>query len=149
MPGRKTFVKPGKEQLIVPRGRRAPESAEEVMVGLKKGSRIGSSYVGKPDFVPEVDDLDAEGVARKRAIRSLLTSVIIPNSLSSKTSSEQDKRSLVGKLNKRTLKELNGFIPDRIKRMSVEKLQKVLDGTEEITDEEKVEMQDLYKSISP
>lgn len=149
MPKTKTFVKPGKENLIVPRGRKAAEGAGEVMANMKRGDARFGGHVRQPDFIPEPENLDTEGIARKRVLRGLLVSVLIPDSLSSKSSPEQDKRSLVNKLNKRMLKELKGFIPDRINRMSVEKLQNIIDGTEEITDEEKVEMQDLYKNISP
>ena len=73
----------------------------------------------------------------------------MPNSLSSKSTDIADKRSLVNKLNRSTLKELRELVPDRIKRMSIEKLQGLLDGTEEILDEESVEMQTLYMDISP
>lgn len=157
MPKSKTFVKPGKENLIAPLGRKAASKAGEVMAGMERGEeRTGqgkqmpsSNHPNLPDYMPEPENLDAEGIAQKRVLRGLLVSVLVPNSLSSKTSGEQDKRSLVSKLNKRTLKELKGFVPDRINRMSVLKLQNILDGTEEITDEEKVEMQDLYKDISP
>ena len=150
MPKLQQYVKPGKENLIISNKKRVPKSAEDVMAGMKGGDeRIGSNYTIKSAPKPAVDNLDAEGIAQKRAMRDLLISAIVPNSLSSKSSPEQDKRSLVGKFNKCTLKELKGFIPDRIKRMSVEKLKGILDGTEEITDEEKVEIQDLYMGISP
>ena len=59
MPSAKQYIKPRKGDLII-RKTRAPKSAEEIMAGMKGGeARVGRNYVRKPDFVPEVDDLDA------------------------------------------------------------------------------------------
>ena len=152
MPRTKTYLKPGKEKLLVKMGRKenVPESAEEIMAGMKRGEeRIGGSPPKNPPFIPTPETLDAEGMAQKRALQSLLVKYILPNSLSSKSSPEADRRSLINKLNRRTLKELRELVPVRIKRMSSEKLKGILDGTEEILDEEKVEIQNLYMDTSP
>lgn len=150
MPKAKTYLKPKKGNLIVPRGRKGPETAEEVMAGMKGGDvRAGVVTPPKPTFVSPIESLDAEGILQKRALQTLLTKYIMPNSLSSKSTPEADRRSLINKLNRRTLQELKELVPDRIKRMSAEKLQSILDGSGEILDEEKVEIQNLYMSASP
>ena len=154
MPVRKVFTKPDKSNLLVKRGQRdVPDTPGEIMAGMKGGEeRVGTkTYYPKKNIpiIPEPEVLNTEGIALKRATIGLLTKVIMPNSLSSKSTDIADKRSLVNKLNRRTLKELREFVPDRIKRMSVEKLQNIANGTEEVLDEESVEIQTLYMGISP
>lgn len=152
MPKTRTYLKPKKKDLLVKRGRKESDTTVEgAMAGMKGGEARGGDLWGKTTRsvdMPEPDNLDADGIARKRAIVSLLTSVIMPNSLSSKSTPEMDKRSLINKLNKSTFVEIKRLVPDRIKRMSTEKLQGILDGTEEVLDEEKVEMQNLYMDTS-
>ena len=151
MPARKSFVKPEKSNLLVNKGQR--ETPGEMMAGMKGGeARTETSRYYPKKHVPIIEEpevLDEEGVTRRRAIISLLTKVIMPNSLSSKSTDIADKRSLVNKLNRTELKQLKGLIPDRIKRMSAEKLQALVDGTEEVPDDEAVEMQTLYMNASP
>lgn len=154
MPARKTFVKPDKSNLLVKMGRKdTPETADGILkeMGNKtEASGVKHFYPKKhPPVIAEPEVLDEEGVAQKRALIDLLTKLIIPNALSSRSTPEQDKRSLVLKLNRCELKELKGLVPDRIKRMSVEKLKSILDGTDDIKEEEKVEIQSLYMDISP
>ena len=154
MPTRKTFVKPNKGNLLVKKGQReVPETPGEIMANMRGGeerSATATYYPKKhPPVVQEPEVLDADGIALKRATISLLTKVIVPNSLSSKSTDIADKRSLVNKLNRNTLKKLREFVPDRIKRLSTEKLQAIASGTEEILDEESVEIQTLYMDISP
>ena len=151
MPRTEQYLRPKKDDLLVPMGRKQkPESASEVTAGMKAGEKRAGRTGGKPDpVIEEPEVLDAEGVEQKRLFQAILTKTILPNSLSSKSTPEADKRSLVNKLNRRTLRELRGLIPDRIKRMSNEKLEKILDGTEEMLDEEKVEIQTLYMEVSP
>ena len=154
MPARKSFVKPNKGNLLVKKGNRdVPEAPEEIMSGMKGGEGRSATKNWYPKkhipIVIEPENLDADGIAQKRATISLLTKVIMPNSLSSKSTDIADKRSLVNKLNRCRLEELRRLIPDRIKRMSTEKLQSISDGTEEILDEESVEIQTLYMDISP
>jgi len=146
---RKTFVKPNKSNLLVKRGTRPAPG--DMMAGMKRGEeRVGTGRLDgskkRADFMP-TETLSADDTARKRAFISLLTKVVTPNSLSSKSTLEQDKRSLVDKLNKSMLKEIKELVPDRIKRMSLEKLQELdIDG---VTDSEQVEMQTLYMDASP
>ncbi len=154
MPRTKSYLKPKKGSLIVPRGRKetvkGPETAEEVMAGMKGGDvRTGVVSPTKPTYVPLVETLTSDTIAQKRALQSLLAKYIMPNSLSSKSTADADKRSLVNKLNRRTLQELKELVPDRIKRMSVEELKSILDGSGDILDEEKVEIQNLYMGTSP
>ncbi len=151
---RKTFLKPKKGNLLVKQGRKnegAAESAGEVMAGMQHGDeRVGRGWSEKKvKNAPEPENLDAEAIARRHAIIGLLSSTIMPNSLSSKSSELMDRRSLLNKLNKCTLKELRELTPDRLKRMPAEKLKEIADGAEELPDGEKVEIQDLYKDLSP
>ena len=151
---KKTFLKPKKGSLLVEQGRkseRATEGAGEAMAGMQRGDkRVGRGWSEKKlKRTPEPENLDAEAIARRHAIIGLLSSVIMPNSLSSKSTELMDRRSLLNKLNKRTLRELKELTPDRLKRMSAEKLGEIFDGTEELPDGEKVEIQDLYKDLSP
>ncbi len=154
MPTRKSFVKPNKGNLLVKKGTRdIPEAPVEITAGMRGGEARSDSKHWYPKrhtpIILEPESLDADGIAQKRATISLLTKVILPNSLSSKSTDIADKRSLVNKLNRCRLEELRRLIPDRIKRMSTEKLQSILDGTEEILDEESVEIQTLYLDVSP
>ena len=145
--------KPGKEQLFIRKGKKV-ETISGALVGMKGGeSRVGflgeGNIIRKPDYIPEPENLGEEDKACKRTIQTLLTNVIEPNPLSTKSTLQLDRRSLVGKLSKSTLDELKRFLPTRIKRMSAEKLQQILDDSTKITDEEKVEIQSLYQNISP
>jgi len=151
MPGRKTFTKPAKENLLIKKGQRP--NPGEIMAGMKGGEeRVGTGRLDgskrRPDFMPS-ETLDAEDTAKKRTLIELLTKIITPNSLSSKSTPEQDKRSLVNKLNKSMLKEIKELVPDRIKRMSPEKLQELIENTDLVTDSEQVEIQTLYMDASP
>lgn len=150
MPRTEQYLKPKKEELLVPMGRKEPESAGEVMARMKGGEKRVGRTGGKPTpKIEEPEVLNAEGIEQKRLVQAILTKIIMPVSLSSKSTPEADKRSLINKLNRRALRELRVLLPDRIKRMSNEKLKQILDGTEEMLDEEKVEIQNLYMEVSP
>jgi len=130
-----------------------PETPGEITAGMRGGEERSATktYYPKkhPPIIEEPEILDADGIAQKRALISLLSKVIMPNSLSSKSTDIADRRSLVNKLNRSTLKKLREFVPDRIKRMSTEKLQSIASGDEQILDEESVEIQTLYMDLSP
>ena len=150
---RKTFVKPDKSNLLVKMGRKKePETAEEILASLKEAEKSGTRHFypkKHPPIIEEPEVLDDEGIAQKRALTDLLTKIVIPNPLSARSTPEADKRSFVLKLNRSTLKQIRGFVPDRIKRMSAEKLQELVADTSLVREDEKVEMQSLYMDISP
>jgi len=156
MPREPKFLppKPGKERLLIKSKQSNPQTLEEATKGMQRGEeRTGflgeGNIVRKPDYMPEPEKLDADGIARKKAIQSLLLKVIQPVSLSSKSTSEQDRRSLVNKLNKSSLDELKRFLPDRVKRLSTDKLELIVGGEGDITEEEKAEIQTRYMDLSP
>ena len=150
---RKTFTKPKKENLLVRRGEReVPDSVGDIMKGINSGEQEGTKHYFQKKNTPivmEPEDLDAEGLAKKRATIDLLTKEIMPNSLSAKSSDLADKRSMVNKLNRRSLKELGELLPSRIKRMKADKIQALVDGSAELREEESVEIQTLYADVSP
>lgn len=152
MPREKKYLKPKKDKLLVKMGRKEQtQTVTGVMADMEGGEkREGDLWKKKyrPDYIQPPDNLDADGLARRRAMVSLLTQIIMPNSLSSKSTAEMDKRSFVNKLNKSTFVQIKRLIPDRIKRLSTEKLQSAVLNPDEILDEEKVEMQNLYMDIS-
>lgn len=138
--------KPSKEELFI---KKRPQSVNEALAGVHKaGEYTGflgdGDIVRKPDYEPPKEVLDDEGKALKKAITNLLMNVIEPFQLSSKSTIEMDKRSFFNKLKKSSLDELKRFLPKHLKKMTSEKLE-----TMTITDEEKAEMQDLYREISP
>lgn len=146
--------KPGKDQLFVKRGRKeSPVTVEEALKGMKPGEKreghLGGISLKKPDFVPEVDSLDSDGLARKGAIKNLLIRVIQPNSLGSKSTPEMDRRAFVNKVNKLTLKELRRFLPERVDSLATEQLEQIASGASDIFEEEKAETQQRYMDISP
>ena len=154
MPRERKYLpqKPGKENLLIKQ--RGAKGIGDALAGMKGGeARTGflgdGNIVRKPDYMPKPENLDASELALKKTIQKLLISVIQPNPLSSKSTTEMDKRSLVNKLNRSSLVQLKGFLPSRIKRMPVEKVQQILDGTAAIEEEEKVEIQTFYMNISP
>lgn len=143
--------KPGKENLLIKRKKQeGAESINEALQGMK-GGETRSGFLGdgniirQPDFVPEPDKVS--DALLKKTMQKLLASVIEPNPLSNKSTAEMDKRSLVNKLNRRSLDELKELLPRRIRRFDVEKIQGLLDGA--ISEEEKVEIQGLYMEVSP
>jgi hypothetical protein len=139
--------KPSKEQMFVKVGQR-PASVNEALKEVhKSGAYTGflgeGDVVKKPDYVPPEEILDTDGIARKKAVTDLLIKTIEPNQLSSKSTPEMDKRALFSKLKKSSLDELLRFLPSRVKKLHTEQLQA------ELTNEEKLEVQDNYKEISP
>ena len=157
MPRERKFLapKPGKEQLLIRRSKKNnPTTIGEALKGMQRGEdRTGflgnGNIVRKPDYIPEPENLDSEGVARKKAIQSLLAKMIIPNSLGSKSTPEQDRRSLVNKLNKQSLSELERFLPDSLKGLTTNQLEQVVSGETGIVEGAEAEIQQKYMDISP
>ncbi len=115
----------------------------------KSGSLFG--IIGaeeKPEVMTQVAPTDDEK-ARKVVIQTLLIRNITPNRLGSKYTSEDARQSLVRKMDKSLLAELVRFLPERLNGLSTEALLAIVEGTESITDEERVYIQDKYKDISP
>src|SRR3990167_5335383 len=146
-PATKTMLppKPGKESLLIPRTR----SVNEALAGVHKaGGYTGflgeGNVVKKPDYEIPVENLTASDKARKQAIASLLMDVIEPVQLSSKSTVEMDRRSLLNKIKKQSLEELRRFLPTRVKHLPTETLQ-----ADQLSEDEKAEIQDNYKEISP
>ncbi len=144
---RKTLApKPSKEELFI---KKRPQSVNEALAGVHKaGGYTGflgdGDLLAKPDYVPPPEKLDAEGKVLKQTIINLLMRLIEPSQLSSKSTPEMDKRSFFNKLKKSSLDELKRFLPKRLKKMTSVQLESA-----SITDEEKAEMQDIYREISP
>ncbi len=148
MPRPRTMLepKPSKEELFI---KKRPQTVNEALVdihtaGQHTGFLGAGDIVKKPDYVPPPEILDAEGKALKQTITNLLMSLIEPSQLSSKSTPEMDKRSFFNKLKKSSLEELKRFLTKRLKKMT-----SVLLESATITDEEKAEMQDIYREISP
>ncbi len=138
--------KPSKEELFITK---RPQSVNEALAGVHKtGEYTGflgdGDIVRKPDYVAPLEKLDDEGKALKKAITNLLMNVIEPFQLSSKSTVEMDKRSFFNKIKKSSLDDLKQFLTKRLKKMTSVQLENVT-----ITDEEKAEMQDIYREISP
>lgn len=156
---RKTLPpKPGKDKLLVPVGRKETkaENIGEATKGMEPGEARSGFLIGRknyntrqPDYMPPPENLTAEETARKKIIRDLLGKIIIPNSLSSKSTPEMDKRSLINKLNRLRLEELISFLPERVLTLTNEQLSQIVAGESDIYEEEKVEIQDKFVKISP
>ena len=154
MPRKFLPQKPGKSALLVPAGRKNPETIADATHGMQRGEARtgflhGVNLARKPDFIPVAENLSENEKVRKGVCRDLLIKLIIPNALSTKSTPEQDRRSLSGKLNKLNLVELERFLPDRLRQASVDELQTILNGDGSLTEEEKNHMQDSYRNISP
>lgn len=152
MPREKKFLepKPTKEQLLIRRANKG--GLGEALVGMKPGEKrtgfLGGGGMENPVSI-QPEQLSDDEKARKHVIQDLLARVIIPNSLSSKSNPDIDKKSLVSKLRKQTLGELNRLLPENLKMIGTDRLQSLLEGTEEVGDGDKAEIQDLYAEISP
>lgn len=109
----------------------------------------GVNATRKPDYVPEREVLSIEETERKNVITQLLLQWIVPNELSSRSKPELDRKSLASKLHKTNLAGLMQFLPAWFSGVPTEKLQAYLDGEEALSDEDKAEIQDRYKDISP
>ena len=138
--------KPGKEKLLIKLGTK-PETLSDALADMhggesRSGFLSGGNILRKPDYVPLPDNI--EGIKQKKAIQKLLMSIIEPNPLSMRSTLEMDRRSLVAKLNRLPLSDIKKLVPERLKDMSPEEIAIV-----EVTDEEKAEIQDLYKEVSP
>lgn len=145
--------KPTKDQLFIKSGKgAAPSTITEAMAGMSPGDersgRLGQS-TRKPDYVPEPENLDRVGAARKKALQDMLAKVIQPISLGIKATPAMDLRSLVNKLKKQTLVELERFLPLTVKQLTTEQLEQVASGETDIEEEDKAEIQSLYMDISP
>lgn len=157
MPKEKRFLgpKPTKDQLFIKSGKGAksePATITEAMAKMSPGDER-SGHLGKsnrlPDYVPEPENLDRTGANRKKAVQDLLAKVIQPISLGIKATPAMDERSLVNKLKKQTLVELERFLPATVNRLTTEQLLQVASGESDIEEEDKAEIQTLYMDISP
>jgi hypothetical protein len=149
---RTTLVKPGKENLLVPMGR--GKNINEAIAGMK-GGETRSGYLGtgenllkKPGYVA-MEDLSQEEKEQKRLLQELLGKVIEPNALSTKSSPEMDRRSLIGKLKKSLMDDLLKLVPKSIKEMSNEELRSLVSSIETMDEADKAEIQSLYMDVSP
>mgnify|MGYP001558894029 CR=1 FL=1 len=138
--------KPGKEKLLIKLGTK-PGNIGDALTDMhggesRSGFLSGGNIIRKTDYVPLPDSID--GIRQKRAIQKVLVGIIEPNPLSMKSTLEMDRRSLVTKLNRLTLSDIKKLVPERLKGMTPEEIAIV-----EVTDEEKSEIQDLYKEVSP
>ncbi len=161
MPREKTFLppKPGKEKLLIPlrKSQQSQQNPGDIGQALKAmhGGEIRTGFLGtgdivrKPDTLPEVDMLDAEGVARKKAIQALLAKVIQPNSLSNKSSKEQDKRSLVFKLSKCSMRELMRLLPEVVACLTTRQMEDIANGITNIAEADEAGIQERYIDLSP
>ena len=134
--------KPGREHLL-----QSPKDIKEALAGMKSGVRegfLGGNAMRKPDYV-QTENLSPDEKLQKKLLQSLLAQTIEPNALSSKSTAVMDKRNFVGKLSKCTLDFLLRMVPDRLK--DLKELQAALEGN--ITEEEKSEIQELYRDLSP
>lgn len=138
--------KPGKENLLISLNKK---NVNEALAGVHKaGGYTGflgdGNIVKKPDYEAPPETLTASDKARKKAIADLLMAVIEPVQLSSKSTIEMDRRSLLNKIKKQSLDELRRFLPTRVKHLPTENLQ-----ADQLPEDEKAEIQDAYKEISP
>lgn len=149
--------KPGKEQLLIKSGRNKASNTptiKEATAGMQRGE-VRTGFLGegnllhKPDFIPGPENLGPDGVARKRVTQDLLAKWIIPNSLSAKSTPELDRKSMVNKLRKSTLAELQRLLPESVNELTTEQLKQIFAGESDIGDEQKAEIQDLYLNVSP
>lgn len=115
----------------------------------RKGFLPGGNITRLPDYVPEEEVLSKEEAERKTLIQKLLLKWVVPNELSSRSNENLDRKSMASKFQKNTLAELMRFLPDWFVDVSNEKLQAYLEGDEILSDEDKAEIQDKYKDISP
>ena len=137
--------KPGKDEMFIKIGH--PKDIKEATTGMKGGeSREGflgeGNIIRKPDYVPKPDDV--QSLMHKKVIQKRLLEIIDPNPLSAKSTVEMDRRSLVNKLKKSSLADLKRLLPKRLGNMDPRELE-----IAEILEEEKAEIQDLYKDVSP
>lgn len=149
--------KPGKEHLLIRQVRRGisgPETIVDALAGMQNttsasGFLSGGNIIRKPDYV-ERENLSEEDLVRLRWIRKILSIVIEPNQLSMRSTPEMDRRALVSKLNKAPLSTLIRLLPQSLKDKSATELKEVLGNTTDlITDDEKAEIQELYRDVSP
>lgn len=150
MPRTKTMLspKPGREESLIPRQSK-PKSVNEALAGVHKaGGYRGflgeGNIVKQPDYEVPIENLDAAGRQRKQMITDLLLSVIEPTQLSSKSTPQMDRRSLYNKLKKSSLEILTRFLPARVAELPNERLK-----SDELSEDEKSEIQFLYMEISP
>jgi len=144
MPETKTYTKE-KSGLVGALTGMGGEGKEERRVGFLGG--INETRL--PDYVPEREVLSIEEAEKKTLITQLLLKWIVPNELSSRSKPELDKKSLASKLHKTTLKGLMDFLPDWFSSVAINNLKSYISGEEELSDEDKAEIQDRYKDISP
>jgi len=155
MPKERQYLagKPEKEDLLIKRQRGNPETIGTATKTMKRGeTRKGflgeGNITRKPDHVV-AEALAPEGVTRKRLIQNLLAKWIEPNQLGSRSTALMDKRSLVSKLKNRTLEELEQLLPDSVLVLTTSQLQDIDKGESDISEEQKTEIQEMYKDRSP
>ncbi len=102
----------------------------------------------RPEVMTQVGPTEDEK-ARKVVIQTLLIRNITPMRLGSKYTAEDCRQSLIRKMDKSTLDNLVRFLPERLNALSTEAILAIVEGTESITDEERVYIQDKYKELSP
>ena len=139
----KSVEKSGKTQSSV-------EAMREVVAKpMEGGSVFGIIGVEKkPEVMTQVGPTEDEK-ARKVVIQTLLIRNITPMRLGSKYTAEDCRQSLIRKMDKSTLDSLVRFLPERLNALSTEAILAIVEGTESITDEERVYIQDTYKELSP
>ena len=152
---RVTMNKPGRDSLMVPMGRGNKETTiGQAIAGMRGGENRegflgdGTNLIKKPGY-EATEDLSAMEKQQKKLWQNLLGKVIEPNALSSKSSPAMDRRSLVTKLNRSLLEEILRLVPDSMKRLSNEELQKLNENPDLISESDKAEIQTLYLDVSP
>ena len=150
---RKTMVKPGKDNLLVPMGRGQEITIDEATAGMKSGSRsgylgTGENLLKKPGYVATENLSEMEKI-QKKLLRDLLIKVIEPNSLGNRSTPAMDRRSLVNKINRLLLDEILKMVPEDYRSMKNEDLQKFASNPDLLSEGDKAQIQLLYMDISP
>lgn len=115
----------------------------------RKGFLPGGNQTRKMDYVRDVEELSVEDAERKNIIRELLLKWIEPNELSSRSNKSLDTKSLAGKLNRLYLVDMMNLLPSWFQSVPTEKLIAYRDDKEILSAQDKAEIQERYKDISP
>lgn len=138
--------KPEKDKMFVPVGTKV-QTINEAMKGVHTAGEhvgfLGGNIIRKPDYIQR-EELSADEKEQKKAIQALLLSVIQPNELSSKSTPEADRRSLVNKFNKSTLDDLLRMLPVDLRSFSASEIKEY-----QISEAERADIQEIYKERSP
>lgn len=146
-------VKPGKENLLIKRQANNPGTITEAMQGIKKGGAYSGflgdgNIVRKPEYAP-TETLSSDEAKRKQVIQKFLLAIVEPNQLSVKSTPEADKRSFANKLKKSLLKEIERMLPEQYRTQPTDVLEQIASNSSVVSEDEKAEIQDLYKEVSP